>query len=408
MEYVNFYIEKYDIHKGELLLDFIYENEFIYFRNDGVYDEKMHLSGYEPTMILVRNIKTRYDFHEGGTITTKMSKLLEMKKVCKDDINMAYYKRHYANIAFEYYDGEIFYNFLMQPDTKVRSLYMGKSTETAKPIGKKTTPSTLDNLSSDFNVIVANVSHGSTNFIYDEKNLTMFDFGVSIYATEQDKNTMIEKHDDLLNSNRKKSIIISHWDLDHYNLLTSISDEFLKELCCIFIPSKLLSLTSKLTYDRISKHCKCITTFITPKTPVKREVGMKKLCSNDHYALFIGVESINLNKSGIALSVYNDQILFAFSADNSNYQVWECMIKSLPKNDQKYVNVVLSHHGGKSGRFYPELQKGQHGLAIISVGENPNRYPNQEVVDRYIKLGFKIRRTDIEEQDISFFSTKSE
>lgn len=87
-------------------------------------------------------------------------------------------------------------------------------------------PCALSGLSENFNIIVWDVGQGNTNCISDEHNLTIFDFGSSIYYSKEKQKTIVNEHIDFINMHDRISLVISHWDIDHYNLLCSVSDDF--------------------------------------------------------------------------------------------------------------------------------------------------------------------------------------
>lgn len=80
-EKAHFYVEKYDRFRQELLLDFVREDEFLYFRNHGDYTPDMHLSDgkYEPTMLLVYGCSPQKTLRRGAILTLDMDCLMEMR-----------------------------------------------------------------------------------------------------------------------------------------------------------------------------------------------------------------------------------------------------------------------------------------------------------------------------------------
>ena len=68
------------------------------------------------------------------------------------------------------------------------------------------------------------------------------------------------------------------------------------------------------------------------------------------------------------------------------------------KNAQNIKSQVLKspHHGSNSSSSNAFLDEVKPQIVIISIGEG-NRYgfPNQEVLERYAKLGVKVYRTDL-------------
>ena len=86
IEKAHLYVEKYSKIQQEILLDFVREDEFLYFKNYGDYTENMHLSesGYEPTMLLLHGCVPMRKLYEGAMITVNMDKLLTLRREMRD------------------------------------------------------------------------------------------------------------------------------------------------------------------------------------------------------------------------------------------------------------------------------------------------------------------------------------
>ncbi len=247
-------------------------------------------------------------------------------------------------------------------------------------------------------ICVADVGQGSTNFIKNGTNLTIFDFGTSIYAKKIDMHNIISMHSPYFINSCKIFLVISHWDCDHYNLLTAVDDKFLKNIFCAYIPDKYITLTSKNVVNRLTCNCKKIVFFSSPVKKGKKS-GMQSIFKSKSYEFFIGEKDNKKNKSGLALVVYGSHSSIVFSADHTNYQIWNCMYPNIEK--KSVFHIVIPHHGGNCGKImtksiYPE----KAGKAIVSVGKNFYRHPSQKTLDMYLTLGFEVIRTDWERHDV--------
>jgi len=88
IEKVHLYVEKYDRIRQELLLDFVKEDEFIYFKYHGDYTVNMQLSAdeYEPTMLLIHGCAPKKTLHHGSVLILNMdmfSAFLEIQMLLK-------------------------------------------------------------------------------------------------------------------------------------------------------------------------------------------------------------------------------------------------------------------------------------------------------------------------------------
>ena len=77
LDLAHLFVEKYT--NDYLLIDFVEESEFIYFRNNGDYIETMTLrEEYEPTMLLFSNVG-KLPLKEGDLFTVPMKYLISLK-----------------------------------------------------------------------------------------------------------------------------------------------------------------------------------------------------------------------------------------------------------------------------------------------------------------------------------------
>ena len=84
IKYANLYIEKYD--GQNLLVDFVQESEFIYFRNNGDYLPSMRLGEYEPTQLFFRDV-SGLKLQDGDVILFPMETLRKIRREKTQNIN---------------------------------------------------------------------------------------------------------------------------------------------------------------------------------------------------------------------------------------------------------------------------------------------------------------------------------
>lgn len=392
MEKANLYVEK--CANGELLLDFINEDEFLYFKAWGDYLPQEHMAHYQPSQLLLHNA---YNFRakEGSVLKFSMKDLWRLRQISNNSNDVSY-----SNIYLE-----------LDCDDDTIDLLNGGQKVTGKEITKLQKiiggtwqtglPCALKKLRDKIAVIILDVGQGSANFICDASNLTIFDFGTSIYAKASDMSNIVKTHCSYFNKASSISLIISHWDCDHYNLLTSVDDAFLKNLCCVFVPDNVISLTAKSVVKRLEKNCKYIRTFSSPNRTVKRKVGMQLVATQSNYDMFIGEKTTDINNSGLALAVHGSKSTMMLTADHSTRQVWDYMYPQIiSKVKSNTLNLTVPHHGGNCGTIKSLKKLPNAGAAVVSVGQNSYKHPNQKSLDFYESVGFKIMRTDWYRKDI--------
>ena len=390
------FVEQYT--NDNLLVDFVEESEFIYFRNNGDYIEKMTLREYEPTMLLFKHVG-KLPLKEGELFTIPMEQLIEIKNIYRNRIQRDNSTEEKPmNVYMMFSNGEFITNLFEHKQTNKSSLRKYK--EAVKETWADGTPCALDSLKSEFVVKVLDVGQGSTNLIYDDKTLTIFDCGVSMGYSKSECVNALKRMQYLFDSYRKTSLVISHWDCDHYNLLTLMDDKLISNFCCVFLPATVISLTAKNVVKKIYKDCRFIRTFSPLSVSKKRKIGIRPIIAKKNYELYVGEKCSSINKSGLALLVKGDCDAVILSADHSNYQIWDCIYPLSVQGACSKMNIVVPHHGGDCGKINVKYLSEQAGVAVVSVGKNGYKHPQQKTIDTYNNFGFEIKRTDWERTDI--------
>ena len=208
---------------------------------------------------------------------------------------------------------------------------------------------------------------------------------------------ILDAHRTFIKKHERVSLIISHWDIDHYNLLCAVPDEFLRDICCIFYPSWGIGLTMTQVAEKIKRNCNYRNAIEAPPKTL-RKCGIQKVFEGNRYALFTGERSNNKNYSGLMLLVFNNMATAFLTADHSNYQVWNHLYASA-NTRKNTLHIVVPHHGGDCGNT-PIPHGILPGVAALSVGSNIYGHPKPKTISKYRKAGYNLIRTDRYGQDI--------
>lgn len=398
MKKVHLYVVKYNRYRQELLLDFVREDEFLYFMNRGDYTPEIRLSkdSFQPTMILVHGCAPRRTVRQGAILTLDMGSFLEMNYSQESNAKNRF--ENPTTVFLEIQDGTYLAGLI---DNLERSIISGKIPEEYKIFLDSTwngSPCALNKLGENIELTVWDVGQGNTNCISDKTNLTIFDFGVSLYYSASKHIAIYHAHADYINGHESVSLIISHWDIDHYNLLCFAPDDFYKKICCIFFPPWGVGVTMKQISARIQKNCRW-RIAIPPAKKTSRSCGITKVCAGNNYALFTGEDCKNKNLSGLLLTVFNKDSTAFLTADHSNYQVWDKLYPSV-NTTNKQLHIVVPHHGGNCGKTL--IPRGVHpGIAAISVGNNSYGHPKMKTIFAYRNAKFMVVQTDQYGHDIT-------
>lgn len=394
VEKVHLYVEKVSKQRKEILLDFVDENEFQYFKCHGDYNPAQNIIGkeYQPTMILVHNFSPEKTICKGSLITLDMKSLMELQQhQIKDENEIP------SSVILEIHNGSSFSDLINNEEICGISRSVPDEYKRIVTGTWEDSPCALDHMSPSFELRIWDVGQGNTNSIYDGDNLALFDFGASMYYGTQKIDNIIQNHRKILNAAERVTLIISHWDLDHFNMLCRVADSFFSDICCVFCPPIAIGLTASQVIDRIQDNCNYIN-VINPAPKTCRWCGVCKSYEGDRYCLYVGEESRSKNNSGLLLLVKGKSSVAMLTADHSNYQVWRKVYPDIDKDAGK-VHVVVPHHGGRCGNT--KIQNDiKPGVAIISVGGNMYGHPKASVESEYRKSGYTVRRTDSCGKDI--------
>lgn len=397
------YVEDYNRFTGELWLDFVDANEFNYFNylGDTVSEEKLY--SYRPSMIYVHSIKNDVRFRNGNVLVVPMKRLLDLKMLQFQTNDKPQELPLIVNMTVS---GETFFHVLDLDSISVSKKNVGHTEDYLDEAIKRQlntswngNPCNLENLTSDFVVKVWDVGQGNTNSISDGNQLTIFDMGCSKNYTEKEYRKIWKCHADYINAHNSPTLIISHWDVDHCNLLCSADDDFFTNLCCAFVPSNYYpTLTSKQILYRMTKLCHCVKSIAPIKKKVQRGKNhLHSIFQGPHYTLYSGESCKSKNNSGLALRVFGQDVSVFLTADHSNAQVWGDMYQDYSNNE---LNIVVPHHGSANCGRLSIPQSSNYNRAVISVGKNNYKHPQQGVIDKYTAAGFEVLRTDWERDDI--------
>lgn len=100
------------------------------------------------------------------------------------------------------------------------------------------------------------------------------------------------------------------------------------------------------------------------------------------------------NDNSVVIKLTYGENSFLLTGDLPDAQETNLIRDALAKNSLNSQVLKVSHHGSKYASSDEFLAAVKPADAIISVGKNSYGHPNQETLDRLIKKGIKIFRTD--------------
>lgn len=267
-------------------------------------------------------------------------------------------------------------------------------------------------------VKVNNVGQGNWNEVISRaKTRVVYDIGTYKEKKKRDKYIidLIQKH----SYDRKPSLILSHWDLDHYNVFLYMTDKEREQFSQLIVTSTIPSLTPfrmlQSVYLQKKVEIELIDNNFTLSTGALKPIDLK----NSQLNLFVcplkqGMKKVYTNESGLLLDVNAVDKNVLLTGDSSYDQANEAVNQSYATfTQEKDHYLVIPHHGGGHTPNY-QMPKHCHLKACaISVDEyrydkikgqyvvGKNGHPTIEVECHFMKKhGCCVYRTDCANDDI--------
>lgn len=379
------YIEKFDRYEGFLLADFINRDDFVEFC--GIINQTVDENDYR-TMLYIEGLR----FLSG--IYPKEGCLYNFPMEFINEINW----NKESNGELE---GSDIIAFRAESNLNVPSFF----SKTLKRQELTTAESSWEGgpcggcgVLGDISIIVKNVGQGNWNEVYAENRCRIiYDLGASIHFSSLEVKQVVKSTNAFLDS---PSLIISHWDVDHYKAIFQIEDTLINQLCCVMCPSILPNLTSKRAFKILQENCGYINT-ISPSNlrKVKRKVSLEVLFKYKNLYLFRAEKSSDRNKSGLSIALWNKKGAAILAGDHHYSQIFLDIYNNIPPGLE--LNIVTPHHGGEAGKLDSFVGKiSMVNKAVTSTGKNSYGHPKDENRKGLSKMGFKWLRTDNVGNDI--------
>lgn len=385
LERYKLYIEKMDIVDKFILFDFISEKEYLDFKYNGDVHNEMIVGKREPTMILlkVEGIKEK-TLKEGDVVSVKRSKMFELKKQLKEE-------NDHTTIAF---CSKAVFNFDYLDIKKENISLVEKDPAKSDSLNEFSAEIYFDSIfkyCNKFSTLeIIDVGQGNWNRVYNENCELNYDFGASMKYSES-KCKEILSNNNCLNKDMNV-LVISHWDVDHYQLIQVLEDEKLECFDFVVVPMKRKTLTAERVYDRLRNKCKNFNYISNLNGKYNK---LSRVYKNDKVCLMVGNgRKKNINLNGIAMIIYGENSAAFLTADHNYNQIWDFMLNL--SNAGSLIHIVVPHHGGLAGYRKIALNLNA-GDAIVSTGQNSYGHPREEIRQFMgANLGFNWKNTNYE------------
>ncbi|MEN0644894.1 hypothetical protein MKY91_17195 [Alkalicoccobacillus gibsonii] len=225
---------------------------------------------------------------------------------------------------------------------------------------------------------VYDVGHGNYNSISTDDDQILFDLGAGKHLNKCELNTHVSNY---FHSSDKSLLIISHWDVDHINLILALSNNQIRLIKAVIAPIPPSTSTCKRIIKRFNDES--VELFLI--SPINKLLkGVEVELGLVYTYSFLGKEPIDLyiyrssgssNKNLDSIVTYvetnNNRILL--TGDNHyNKAIKYVLDKSKGLSTPLYT--VVPHHGGEAGKIDSLSWKSHSLYKLICSRSDSNKY----------------------------------
>ena len=215
----------------------------------------------------------------------------------------------------------------------------------------------VNNDCNKIDISVFDVGQGNWNeILFNESFGIVYDIGASsskVFLDTYKRVTLAQNRNIKINSilddgyTFKKILIISHWDIDHYNGILELNDDVIKSFSFCLVPNRLENETTKTAFKKLDS---LTTVYPIEMNPKGRGNGatsvLTEIYNTNLLKIYKGTKCSDRNKRGLLLSLHYKQVDFIFPADHHYNQINNYVIPNCFFNE---LNIVTPHHGGHAG-----------------------------------------------------------
>jgi beta-lactamase superfamily II metal-dependent hydrolase len=227
-------------------------------------------------------------------------------------------------------------------------------------------------------LVVVNCGQGNWNEIHSKSEVLIYDMGASSrYSSTQIKNLVTKRFSKF--KEKSIGIVISHWDMDHFQALNYLDKKQLSQILFILGPS---NIPPSNVYKSTIKHLKNNNVYcrLIPPTTNRngRAINLNKISTSKTVDVYRSVSGSSRNQTGIVLVIKGTKRIALLTGDHHYEKIFDAINTKYTGRD---TVLVVPHHGGNSGSL--RLSDWQSEFPVIecpiSYGDNSYNHPNQNL-----------------------------
>ena len=255
------------------------------------------------------------------------------------------------------------------------------------------------NPTGDIELTIVDCGHGNWNEIRTAADRLIYDVGASRRFTKPQVRNLVASRN-IASETRAVSVVISHWDVDHFHALLEFQPAELQKLRAVFVPSQV---PDTRTYRRVRERLTDNNVDLAALQPAARPGTSKAIVlvptwQRGIFTVFRATSGRSRNQTGIALGIRGPREVALLTGDHHYEKVLAAAASSLGHGQPSCV-LVAPHHGGLAGRpSAPDWLAAFSCLTTpISCGPNSYGHP-MAAIEKELKAmqaGAPILRTDV-------------
>lgn len=201
----------------------------------------------------------------------------------------------------------------------------------------------------DVTLTVVNCGHGNWNEISTTADRVIYDVGASRWFTRAEVRAVVAGRN-LASETRPISIVISHWDVDHYHALLEFEPAELARLRVVVTPSQIPdTATYKRVLRLLTDHGVALTAEQpAPRTGTSKVIALEPKWSSGIFTLFRATPGRSRNQTGIVLGVRGPSDIALLTGDH-HYDKVLVAARKIAAYRRRPCILVAPHHGGAAG-----------------------------------------------------------
>lgn len=242
-------------------------------------------------------------------------------------------------------------------------------------------------------MVVVNCGQGNWNEIHSESEVLIYDMGASSRYTGPQIKCLVNNR---FSEFKEKSVgvVISHWDMDHFQSLLHLESNHLSNISYICGPSNIpasnvyMSTIEHLTSNRVNFQ------LIAPTYARSgRSIALNQLSSSRTVDVYRSVSGSSRNQTGIVLAIKGEGKVALLTGDHHYEKIYDAIKTKYTNRD---IILVAPHHGGRAGSLDITCWEAEFNSVEcpISVGDNSYNHPSQNIKNLESLQKSVPRRTD--------------